>query len=138
MNIRLKYPQKFKKQHKKRTGIRRTVLVSKALSSVVGVYSATSVLLPNRFIAYVRKLLKKFLKKRKITCWFRLEPNRLITSKAKNSRMGKGVGTGNRVGFYVRPTTPILIMANISNKRTSFIISLLQPRFPTGLYFKKL
>lgn len=43
--------------------------------------------------------------------------NRVVTTKSKNSRMGKGVGTKNRYSFYVKPSKPIFIFQNSSLMR---------------------
>lgn len=141
MNIKLKYPQKFKKQHKKRLTRRINNLISDGYSSMrthrtYALYPQQNIILPKRFISYIRKMLRKLFKKRRIHCWFRLQPNKVISSKSKNSRMGKGVGTINRSAFKVTAGKPILILTNISQLRLTYLTKSLQSRLPVRLVTK--
>lgn len=135
MNLKVKYPQKFKKQHKKRVSY---LMSSVNLSTGVktgrlALAPTQQVVLPKQFITFIRKLLRKFFKRKKIACWFNIQPNKLFTSKSKNSRMGKGVGAINRTGFQVTAMQPILIISNISKSRMGYLVRLLQSRCPVVL-----
>lgn len=144
MNISKKYPQTFKKQHNHRTcSLPRPVYTNLYYTAAenslqLAIYATQPLLLPHRFISYFRKMIRKFCKKRAIQCWFRIQPNKVVTSKAKNSRMGKGVGTINRVGFYCTPKAPIFILANVSKARARKLASMLACRLPIPLTVKKL
>lgn len=132
-----KYPQSFKKQHNSRRmappripRVYPYTSIQEAPHShhVLGLFINQRLLLPKRYIAYIRKLVRKFFKKRKIRCWFRVQLNRTVSSKSKNSRMGKGVGTINRAGYLLQPTTPLLVVANISKARLECLSLLLRAR----------
>lgn len=136
MNLKLKYPQQYKKQHKNRQNKINKYRVSGVISmksrTYVSLNCVQNVILPNRFISFLRKILRKFFKKRHIKCWLTVQPNKLITSKAKNSRMGKGVGTINRVGFYTTKK-PFLVLSNISSKRCRYLARYLQARLSVNI-----
>lgn len=135
MNLKVKYPQKFKKQHKKRLSYRTLPATERSAASTnyLAIAPVQRVVLPKQFITFIRKLLRKFFKKKSIACWFNIQPNKLFTSKSKNSRMGKGVGAINRTGFQVPPMQPILLISNISRCRMTYLSRLLCSRCPVVL-----
>lgn len=92
------------------------------------------ILLPKRFVAYFRKMLRKWIKKRKIRVFINLCLNRTITTKAKNARMGKGSGTVNRFGFFCKAHHPIFVFKNISLKRAKYLVRHLNARMPADFY----
>lgn len=145
MNLKLKYPQRFKKQHKSRVSYQpvkasylgNLITPNKPSSSKFALASSQDVTLPNKFITFLRKILRKFFKKRNIRCWFRVQPNHLISSKGKNSRMGKGTGSINRIAFRVKANKPILVIDNISPSRVLFLLRNVQARSPVPLKYYK-
>ncbi len=79
MNIKLKYPQKFKKQHKTRSAYNESnnlnfniklISINKKLEkkNLLKIYLLQNIILPKRTISFLRKLLRKFFKKKKINC----------------------------------------------------------------------
>ena len=147
MNIKLKYPQQFKKQHKSRKNFfyKKTLLNLDTSSFTsffekkrIALFTNQPIVLPKKIISFLRKFLRKFFKKRKIKCWLNLQPNRIITSKSKNSRMGRGVGSINRTAFLVLPIKPLFIFANVSQKRVNFLVRLLKSRLPIQLFSTRL
>ena len=146
MNIKLKYPQKFKKQHKARFVYDMTSDINFNLQlqpisqqpsvNFLKIYFSQNIILPKRTISFLRKVLRKFLKKKRINCWFNIQPNKIITSKSKNSRMGRGVGTINRTAFKISSKKPFLILNNISVLRTKYLMSFLSARLPISLVMK--
>jgi ribosomal protein L16/L10AE len=142
MRFDRKYPQYFKKNHKKRSNKSLNSVTMQNSSSQqdqwLGIYSTSWVILPHRFIAFFRKIFRKWIKKRKIRLWFNITLNKTITNKAKNSRMGKGVGTLNRFAFNCNPHKPIIMCQNISPIRIKCIASTLQSRVPVHLKVKKI
>lgn len=146
MNIKLKYPQQFKKQHKKRTLQLPTNLNPNLDSQSKGISSykmtsnfqyicipTQSIILPKKFISFLRKFLRKFFKRHHICCWFRIQLNKVISSKSKNSRMGRGVGTINRTAFQIFANKPLFIISNISSKRLMLLTKFLSKRLPIKL-----
>lgn len=139
---KLKYPQNYKKQRKSRkhhhtytptdSSLIKTRQPSQTQKTYY-VYVANPYILPTRFVSFLRRLLKKRIKKRSIRCWLVLKPNVFISNKPKNSRMGKGVGTINRKGFKLKPTTPWLALANISNARVQILRKFLESRLGVKL-----
>ena len=81
MNLKLKYPQQFKKQHKKRSLllssmanpnlIKEKKLLSLCTDTFQSQYiciPAQSLILPKKFISFLRKFLRKFFKRHNICC----------------------------------------------------------------------
>lgn len=140
MTISKKYPQTFKKQHNNRqqrapNHNRTFPYVSSFFKPkpVLGVFINQRILLPKRYIAYIRKIVRKFFKKRCVKCWFRVQLNRTVSSKSKNSRMGKGVGTINRSGFLCKPSIPVLVLENISKHRLEILVIKLRARLGVSM-----
>lgn len=151
MLLKLKYPQRFKKQHKSRTNVintkrwlklsskdSHTLLTStKKLttptSNLYKVYSPQRFILPKKLISFIRKFFRKFFKRHKVCCWFRIQPNCAISSKSKNSRMGRGVGSINRTAFLLKAHHPLVIFSNISPNRLKHLTNMLTKRMPIKL-----
>lgn len=136
--LKNKYPQKFKKQHKKRQNRYNSLTLQNEYASFAaptryGIFTPHNSLIPTKLISFFRKTFKKFFKKKKIKCWFRVTQNKTISSKPKNSRMGKGVGTINRVGFTTRPQAPLFVFENISSRRVLLLALFITKRYPISL-----
>jgi len=141
MNMYAKYPQTSKKQHKQRHSYKPDTTIaylkpSETSNRHIGIFVTQSYVLPKRYVSYIRKHFRKFFKKRHVRFWFYIQPNYLITSKSKNSRMGKGVGTINRVAFKVGPKAPTLVLSNISVSRVLSLSRLLSMRLSIPLSVK--
>lgn len=145
MNIKLKYPQQFKKQHKARFLVpnfnklvkqQTTTLSYHIVCSTNRLYACyvnQHIILPKKFISFLRKFLRKFFKRHNIQCWFRIQLNKVISSKSKNSRMGRGVGTLNRTAFSVNSNKPFFLISNISTNRSGKLLRFLAKRLPIKL-----
>lgn len=146
MNLKLKYPQQFKKQHKKRSikpnfnplNLRNNSITSSiagcpSFRMKYACYVNQHLILPKKFISFLRKFLRKFFKRHNIQCWFRIQLNKVISSKSKNSRMGRGVGTINRTAFSINSHKPLFLIANISSRRLTLLKYFLSHRLPINL-----
>lgn len=145
MNLKLKYPQQFKKQHKSRflapnfnkLTKQQTKTLSYRIDSITNriyaCYVNQHIILPKKFISFLRKFLRKFFKRHNIKCWFRIQLNKVISSKSKNSRMGRGVGTLNRTAFSINSNKPFFLIANISLNRSEKLLRFLSKRLPITL-----
>lgn len=92
----VKYPGTYKKQHKKRV---KSNVYSVSSRKGIAVHFEINYILPKNFLVFFKRCLKKFFKKKKIKLFFKVKANYVISSKNKNSRMGKGVGTLDRYSF---------------------------------------
>ncbi len=150
MNLKLKYPQQFKKQHKKRSlkpnfdspqiQTSTSLFINNQYTDIgkrYACYVHQHIILPKKFISFFRKFLRKFFKRHNIQCWFRIQLNKIITSKSKNSRMGRGVGTLNRTAFLVNSHKPLFLISNISSKRVLLLKHFLMHRLPIKLILFK-
>ena len=80
MNLKLKYPQQFKKQHKSRflapnfnkLTKQQTKTLSYRIDSITNriyaCYVNQHIILPKKFISFLRKFLRKFFKRHNIKC----------------------------------------------------------------------
>ena len=129
-----KYPTYSKKQHKRRK--RSPQLKLNHLKTKVGltpinsfkIYFKNNTVLPKNYIVYIRRKNKNFFKKKKIKVFFKLNVNYIISSKNKNSRMGKGVGTLNRFAFLKKSNNVFLEFNNINYRRLDLIMADLRKR----------
>ena len=145
MNLRLKYPQQFKKQHKSRrcfpiiTPLWQTDRIapfSNISEKKYCVYMCQNIILPKKFISFIRKFFRKFFKRQHVSCWFRIQLNKVISSKSKNSRMGRGVGTANRMAYYINSRKPFCLVFNVSPKRINLFAKFLTKRLAIKLIIK--
>jgi ribosomal protein L16/L10AE len=115
-----KYPSFFKKQHKKRTKSKQSYRNRQAthgytpISGNYTVYTSSNCIFPANFFIYIKKHYKGFLKKKKIKLYFRVKTNYILSSKNKNSRMGKGVGTINRYSIAKKSNRVFFEIFNIN------------------------
>lgn len=135
MVISLKYPQKFKKQHKNRfvrvKKLKIPLLVKKSHLSVVSqgnIISPSQQILPRTTLNHFKKRFRKFFLKKSVSVLFALKLNRGLSSKGKNARMGKGVGTINYFGYQLRAGGSILNTRNISSARAGALCTYLNKR----------
>jgi len=74
MSVLGKYPQKFKKQHKRRQFIRHVkptpglIPYTGEFAKYVTISVRHASLIPNKFIVFFRKIFRKFFKKRHVSC----------------------------------------------------------------------
>ena len=134
-----KYPNLFKKQHKKRSLFIKKKNLYKFSSKqnkstnikFIILSTQNSCILPKNFISFFRKHFRKFLKKKKILCFFKLCVNYIISTKPKNSRMGKGVGSIKRFSFKLKKKQSFLILKNYGIKRANTLAKYLTKRLNT-------
>jgi len=131
MVFKTKYPGSFKKQHKfrKKTNQFKQTGASKGHRGSYSVYLKSNYILPNNFVVYLRKYYKKFFKKKKIRFNFKIKVNYTLSSKNKNSRMGKGVGSLNRYAFLKKNTSVIFEVYNINYVRLQLLLNIIYKRF---------
>jgi len=132
--FKTKYPAYSKKQHKQRK-LSKNIKLSKnrrraglSISSSYKVFFKRNTILPKNYITYIRRKNKRFFKKKKIKVYFKLKVNYIISSKNKNSRMGKGVGTLNRFAFFKKSGSVFLEFNNISYARLRSVLTDLRKR----------
>jgi len=123
----------YKKQHKKRN-FKKTYLFKNYMlknisysryihtGSMVLVLVTREFILPRRFIFNFRKNFKKFFKKKIILCHTCFQINYILTSKHKNSRMGKGVGSFNRFVIRCYRGRPIFLIKNVNKRRIDSLL----------------
>jgi len=85
-------------------------------------------------IEAVRRSLKKFLPKNSLI-WIKIFPDLSITSKPKEVRMGKGVGSHDHWSVFVRRGT-ILFEYNVDSKEEGFLVfKKVKSKFPGRIKF---
>lgn len=124
-----KYPGSYKKQHKKRTRSPYiTYTASHKFKNKFMVHFQYNYILPKNILIFFKKFFKKFLKRKKIKFFFKLRLNYMLTSKNKNSRMGKGVGTLNRYAFFKKSTSCFAEVNNVNIVRLRLLLQVVEKR----------
>lgn len=141
----LSYLSRYKKQHKKRYK-KRTFLFNKNTMNYIHYnkysYSGASVivycnkefLLPRNFLFKFKKTYRKFFKKRKIRCFIYFRINYILSSKSKNSRMGKGVGSFDRFSTRCYQGRPMFYFKNTNIRRVDGFLLELSKNLNTSFY----
>jgi len=150
MLVTKKYPILYKKQHKKRS-IKKDFffkntynwvcpkLQKKLNKSIYYIYPKTSFILPKNFMIFFKRYFKKFFKKKNIKCLFLFNINVTLSTKHKNSRMGKGVGRFKRHAVQIKKNSPFILLYNISEKRAHILTHFLSSRLGQKFFiFKKI
>lgn len=93
-------------------------------------------ILSRGFLFKIRRRLKKYILRNKVKINFRFTHNYTLSSKGKNMRMGKGVGTINRVVIKIYRGATVLHLTNIHPVRLRTVKFIFQKYFPTKFIVK--
>lgn len=98
------------------------------------VSTTRAVMLPKRFLNFIRRYFKKRLGRFTKGFKFKVSLNTTLSKKQKNSRMGKGVGMLVRYGYIIKPHYPFIVCRRYHSHRLKKFIQFLNKRLPNPLF----
>ena len=90
-----------------------------------------------RFFKKLRRVFRKWLKRRRLKIFFFCHPNFLVHSKFKNARMGKGKGAPQYWIYKANPYKPLAIVGLFGKARVLAIVSFFKKHLNKYIYMRK-
>jgi large subunit ribosomal protein L16 len=119
---------KYKKFHRGRmTGV--ATRGNKVTSGEYGLQALQSSWITSRQIEATRRTISRYTK-RKGKLWIKIFPDKSITSRAKDSRMGAGKGSVEYWVATVKPGTVMFELSGLSNKEAQDALNLAAYKLP--------
>lgn len=112
----------IKKNHIFKRRQRKVIAYNHDINLTSGIYSQNKIRFEFVYLRIFKKIFrKKYFKQKKLLLpavkyWLMIKPNFILSMKSKNSRMGCGVGNYIRVCCIVKPSKPLILFKNYSDK----------------------
>ena len=128
---------KFKKMHKLRF-IGKTLRNTKLRFGNIGIQALEGFRLTSKLIETIKKTILRYSKK-KTKIWIKIFPDRSITMRSKDSRMGSGKGSVKNWIAMIFPGVIMFELKILTKKLILKLLSVLKDKFPidTKIIFKK-
>lgn len=128
---------KFKKMHKLRF-IGKTLRNTKLRFGNIGIQALEGFRLTSKLIETIKKTILRYSKK-KTKIWIKIFPDRSITMRSKDSRMGSGKGSVKNWIAMIFPGVIMFELKILKKKLILKLLSVLKDKFPidTKIIFKK-
>lgn len=128
---------RFKKMHKLRF-IGKTLRNTKLRFGNIGIQALEGFRLTSKLIETIKKTILRYSKK-KTKIWIKIFPDRSITMRSKDSRMGSGKGSVKNWIAMIFPGVIMFELKILKKKLILKLLSVLKDKFPidTKIIFKK-